>query len=112
MRRLPGPAGCRLGEGVKTPEAHYELFAGLAENTNSIICGGSSKSEAANGCLVLHMQTPRREAQICASRHPDQIECALSQARPETSCLSLDFHLYECWTSACGQFPRYGVLNA
>ena len=26
MRRLPGPADCRLGEGVNTPEAHYELF--------------------------------------------------------------------------------------
>jgi hypothetical protein len=26
MRRLPGPAGCRLSEGDHTPEALYELF--------------------------------------------------------------------------------------
>ena len=28
MRRLPGPAGWPLGEGVKTPEAPVELFRG------------------------------------------------------------------------------------
>ena len=26
MRRLPGPAGCRLSEGDQTPEAPFELF--------------------------------------------------------------------------------------
>jgi hypothetical protein len=26
MRRLPGPADCRLSEGDRTPEALYELF--------------------------------------------------------------------------------------
>jgi len=26
MRRLPGPADCRLGEGVQTPEAPLDLF--------------------------------------------------------------------------------------
>jgi hypothetical protein len=29
-------------------------------------------------------------------KHPDQIKCALSGARPETSCFSLDFDLHGC----------------
>ncbi len=53
MRRLPGPAGRPLCDGVKTPEAPVELFRGLAENTNSIFCADSSESQTANGCVVL-----------------------------------------------------------
>jgi len=52
MRRLPGPAVDRLGEegDFRGP---FRVVSGLAENTNSIFCEGSSESDAANGCPVL-----------------------------------------------------------
>ena len=52
MRGLPGPAVDRLGEegDFRGP---FRVVSGLAENTNSIFCNGSSESEAANGCPVL-----------------------------------------------------------
>jgi hypothetical protein len=53
MRRLPGPADCRLSKGDQSPEALFELFSGLAENTNSIFCDGPSRPETTNGCLIL-----------------------------------------------------------
>ena len=43
MRRLPGPAIGRLSEGDQTPEAPLRIVSGLAENTNSIFCEGSSE---------------------------------------------------------------------
>ena len=62
MRRLPGPAGWRLGEGSNSG-GPLRIVSGLAENTNSIICDGSSEPEAANGCPVLQEAgTTRREA--------------------------------------------------
>ena len=57
MRRLPGPADCRLGEGSRF-QRPLRIVSGLAENTNSIICDGSSEPETANGCPVLHRQEP------------------------------------------------------
>ena len=52
MRRLPGPAGHRLGEGGDS-RGFLRIVSGLAENTNSIFCDGSAEPEAANGCPVL-----------------------------------------------------------
>jgi hypothetical protein len=95
MRRLPGHADSRLGKGSNSGGS-LRIVSGLAENTNSIFCDGSSEPETANGCPVLHGQEPPAERHWCARRHPDQIECALSRARPETSCFSLDFDLHGC----------------
>ena len=52
MRRLPGPAGDRLGDGGDS-RGSLRVVSGLAENTNSIFCDSSSELEAANGCPVL-----------------------------------------------------------
>ena len=52
MRRLPGPAGHRLGDGGDS-RGSLRIVSGLAENTNSIFCDGSSEPKTANGCLVL-----------------------------------------------------------
>ena len=52
MRRLPGPAGHRLGDGGDS-RGSLRIVSGLAENTNSIFCDSSSELEAANGCPVL-----------------------------------------------------------
>ena len=46
---------CRLPTERRRPPSRGSLriVSGLAENTNSIFCDGSSESETANGCLVL-----------------------------------------------------------
>jgi hypothetical protein len=77
MRRLPGPADCRLGEGLEIRRP-LGIVSGLAENTNSIFCDSSSELETANGCPVLHGQEPPAERHDCAMKHPDQIAGALS----------------------------------
>jgi hypothetical protein len=94
MRRLPGPAVCRLGEGEQLRRP-LRIVSGLAENTNSIICDGSSEPETANGCPVLHGQEPPAERYSRARKHPDQDPSARSHERaPEISCFSLDFDLH------------------
>ena len=52
MRRLPGLAGDRLGEGGDS-RGSLRIVSGLAENTDSIFGDGSSELETANGCPVL-----------------------------------------------------------
>ena len=62
MRRLPGPADCRLGDedNLRGP---LRFVSGLAENNNSIFGDGSTELETANGCLVLlDARTLSREA--------------------------------------------------
>jgi hypothetical protein len=64
MRRLPGPADDRLGDGGDSLGS-LRFVSGLAENTNSIFCDGSLEPEAANGCPVLRRAgTTRREAPV------------------------------------------------
>jgi hypothetical protein len=68
MRRLPGPAGPRLGEGGDS-RGSLRIVSGLAENTNSIFCDGSAEPEAANGCPVLQSAgTIGREAYARSNR--------------------------------------------
>ena len=52
MRRLPGPACCRLSEGDQTPEALYELFRDW-QRTHTQSSVTASGPETVNGCLVL-----------------------------------------------------------
>jgi hypothetical protein len=64
MRRLPGPAGNRLGEEGNF-RGSLRIVSGLAENPNSIFCDSSSGLEAANGCpVLLGAGTTSREAQV------------------------------------------------
>jgi len=65
MRRLPGSADHRPGDGGDS-RGSLRIVSGLAENTNSIFCDGSSEAEAANGCPVLlrKQKTISREAQV------------------------------------------------
>jgi hypothetical protein len=63
MRRLSGPACCRLREGDYPPEALYELFRDCREHKLNLR-EGSSEPETANGGLVLP------SAGTDAERHP------------------------------------------
>jgi hypothetical protein len=64
-------AGCQvspLADWAKEQNSggSLRIVSGLAENTNSIICDGSSELETANGYPVLHgmQEPPRREALV------------------------------------------------
>jgi hypothetical protein len=64
MRRLPGPAGDRLGDGGDS-RGSLRFVSGLAENTNSIFGADSSESQTANGCpVLLRAGTTSREANV------------------------------------------------
>jgi hypothetical protein len=69
MRRLPGPAGHRLGDGGNS-RGSPRIVSGLAENPNSIFGADSSESQTANGCPVLQgvAGTTRREAPLRSRR--------------------------------------------
>jgi hypothetical protein len=77
MRRLPGPADDRPGDGGDS-RGSLRIVSGLAENTHSIFCDGSREPEAANGCPVLQSAGTTAERQTCAAADPDQTNNALS----------------------------------
>src|SRR3569833_2873067 len=68
MRRLPGPAGDRPGDGGDSGGS-LRIVSGLAVNTNSIFGADPHGSQTANGCPVLrHAGTTSREAHVRSSR--------------------------------------------
>jgi len=79
VRRLPGPAGDRLGDGGNS-RGSLRFVSGLAENTDSIFCDGSQRPEAANGCPVLQ-GTTSREAHVRSHTLIDPVRAPLSAPR-------------------------------
>ena len=90
MRRLPGPADRPLCDGVKTPEAHHELFRGWQRTqTQSSVRTLRSLRQQMDVWFCL-MQESSAERHCCVTADPDQTNCAPSGARPEILCFSLD----------------------
>ena len=99
MRRLPGPAGRPLGEGVKTPEAPVGLFRGWQRTqTQSSVRTLRSLRQQMDVwfCLMqeLSEQESSAERHCCVEADPDQTNCAPSGARLGSLCFSLDFDLH------------------
>jgi hypothetical protein len=96
MRRLPGPASWPLCEGVKTPEAHVELFRGWQRTqTQSSVRTLRSLRQQMDVWFCL-MQESSAERRCCVTTDSDQTNCAPSGARPQILCFSLDFDLHRC----------------
>jgi hypothetical protein len=96
MRRLPGPASRPLCDGVKTPEAHVELFRGWQRTqTQSSVRTLRSLRQQMDVWFCL-MQESSAERHRCVTADPDQTNCAPSGARPGILCFSLDFDLHRC----------------
>ena len=74
MRRLPDPAFCRLSEGDPNSRGSLRIVSGLAENTNSIFCDGSSEFETANGCLVLPSRNRLPRGILLRVEHPRTVD--------------------------------------
>jgi hypothetical protein len=100
MRRLPGPADCRLSEGANYSRGSLRIVSGLAENTNSIFCDGP-RPEAANGCPVLRRAgTTSREA-LQRTTRPGVTHCAFSRTRPGHLCSPLTEDSHGCRPFGC-----------
>jgi hypothetical protein len=108
MRRLPGPADNRPSEGENSGRP-LRFVSGLAENTNSIFCDGSSEPEAANGCPVLLGSRNLRPRGKAAQRQFPIRPIARSPERAQTTCaFSLTDDLHGCqldgtWELVAGQ---------
>ena len=107
MRRLPGPAGSPLGEGVKTPEAPVELFRGWQRTqTQSSVRTLRSLRQQMDVWFCL-MQESSAERHCCVTADPDQTNCAPSGARPGILCFSLDLDLHRCGLLGHNPFLGY-----
>ena len=70
MRRLPGPADCRLSEGDRPPEALYVLFRDWQRTQTQSSVMALQEPETANGCLVLPSAGTDAERHILRTEHP------------------------------------------
>jgi hypothetical protein len=68
MRRLPGPADCRLSEGANYSGGSLRIVSGLAENTNSIFCDGPRGPRQQMDVRFCEEQGPPAERQQRARR--------------------------------------------
>ena len=112
MRRLPGPAGSPLCDGVKTPEAPVELFRGWQRTqiqSSVRTLRGLRQQMDVWFCL---MQESSAERHCCVTADPDQTKCAPSGARPGILCFSLDLDLHRSgqlgsWQDFRSQVPSW-----
>ena len=86
MRRLPGPAGCRLSGGDQCSRGSLRVVSGLAANTHSIFCDGHIGLRQQMDVRFCGEQEPPAERQMCAAMNPDRTARVLSRARPEYLC--------------------------
>ena len=85
MRRLPGPADCRLSEGAECSGGSLRIVSGLAVNTNSIFCDGSSSLRQQMDVRFCGEQEPPAERQTCA-RGDLTSQAARSRERAPDTC--------------------------
>jgi hypothetical protein len=90
MRRLPGPARCRLCEGAQALEALSELFRDWQRTPTQSSVRTLRSLRQQMDVRFCEVQEPPAERHCCAATDPDQINRALSRARPENSCFFLD----------------------
>src|SRR3981189_486278 len=72
------------------------IVSGLAENTHSIFCDGSSEPETANGCLVLPSAGTDAERHTVRIEHPGTLYLHALASVPGTPCLRLTDDLHGC----------------
>jgi hypothetical protein len=89
MRRLPGPAFCRLSEGDHPPEALYELFRDWQRTqTQSSVTALRSPRQQID-VWFCRAQEPMPRGIFCVLNILDKMTCTLSRACPGHPCLHL-----------------------
>jgi hypothetical protein len=72
MRRLPGPAVCRLGEGAQAPEAHYELFRDWQRTPTQSSVGTLQSLRQQMDVRFCECRNHQPRGTCCAAVDPDQ----------------------------------------
>jgi hypothetical protein len=94
MRRLPGPAFCRLSEGDQTPEALYELFRDWQRTqTQSSVTALRSLRQQMD-VWFCRAQEPMPRGILLRVKRPGLLTCTLSRACPGHPCLNLTNDLH------------------
>src|SRR6202008_1823808 len=96
MRRLPGPADCRLCERVQTLEALLELFRDWQRTPTQSSVRTLRSLRLQMDVRFCQVQEPPAERHCCVTEGSDQPQGALSPARPETSRPLLTTRLHGC----------------
>ena len=78
MRRLPGPACCRLSEGDYTPEALYELFRDWQRTQTQSSVRTLRSLRQQMDVRFCREQEPPAERHYCVTADSDQTDSALS----------------------------------
>jgi hypothetical protein len=106
VRRLPGPAGDELGEGYNLPRLPSVCFGTGREHKLKFLCGlfGVSNSKWISGSAESRNHQPR--GTVAQPADSDQTDSAVSRARPEILCFSLDNDLNGC------QLEEYQIETA
>src|SRR6266704_5400590 len=89
MRRLPGPACCRLSEGDHPPEALYELFRDWQRTQTQSSVKALRSPRLQMDVWFCRAQEPMPRGTLLRVEHPELLICTLSRARPGHPCLHL-----------------------
>src|SRR6266481_5169504 len=89
MRRLPGPACCRLSEGDQTPEALYELFRDWQRTHTQSSVKALRGPRLQMDVWFCRAQEPMPRGTLLRVEHPELLICTLSRACPGHPCLHL-----------------------
>ena len=90
MRRLPGPADCRLSDGDHSPEALYELFRDWqrTQTQSSVMALQSLRQQM--DVWFCREQEPMPRGTLLRLEHPETVDLhALPSAPPGHPCLHL-----------------------
>jgi len=89
MRRLPGPACCRLSEGDHPPEALYELFRDWQRTQTQSSVTALQGPRQQMDVWFCRAQEPMPRGKRCALSILEVMTCTLSRACPRHPCLHL-----------------------
>jgi hypothetical protein len=94
MRRLLGPACCRLSEGDRTPEALYELFRDWQRTQTQSSVTALQGPRQQMDVWFCRAQEPMPRGIRCALSILEMMTCTLSRACPGHPCLHLTDDLH------------------
>ena len=89
MRRLPGPACCRLSEGDHTPEALYELFRDWQRTQTQSSVKALRSPRLQMDVWFCRAQEPMPRGTLLRLEHPETVDCARSPEHAQKSCAFL-----------------------
>jgi hypothetical protein len=96
MRRLPGPADCRLSEGDHPPEALYELFRDWQRTQTQSSVTALQGPRQQMDVWFCQAQEPMPGGTLCVWNILEVMTCTLSRACPGHPCLRLTDDLHGC----------------